>query len=62
MNPIHVPLNREVETRVHCGFPYAVVKIDHAGGNNFKDITYECNCSIFKTEPEVIAFIDLIKD
>ena len=57
METYFVPPTRNVTAKTHNGFNYAKIELDHNMGG-IVDITFECNCSIFKTELEVKKFIE----
>jgi hypothetical protein len=44
-------------TKSHNGFNYVQIDFNHNMGSGV-NTTFECNCSIFKTEVEVKAFIE----
>jgi hypothetical protein len=57
MIPLYTPPpTYSTETKMHNGFPYAVVTTTEYDGSTL--VRFDSNCSSFKTEPEVIEFIN----
>jgi len=59
MKTYFTELKKTEVTKTHNGFNYAEITLDY-GNDLYLDVTYECNCSIFKTESEVKKFIELV--